>query len=193
MDTPVQVPLARRKPVLDSAILGMLIFTVTETMFFVGCISAYTISKANTMVGNWPPPGQPTLSPVSTAFNTAALLLSGAVLLLANWQFQKSARDARWLVLGAWVLGAIFVGLQGSEWTALLKQGLSLTSSPAGSFFYLIVGGHALHALVALLAMSVLLLQSFFGEMKKGLFYGVQTFWYFVVLMWPIIYSRVYF
>ena len=25
------------------------------------------------------------------------------------------------------------------------------------------------------------------------LFFGAQTFWYFVVLLWPVIYARVYF
>jgi cytochrome c oxidase subunit III len=209
--TPAAEPrLTKSPPVLDSSILGMLVFTVTETMFFVGCISAFTISKAGTMVGNWPPPGQPVLEPGSTIFNTAALILSGIVLLVANWQFKKSRAlesgfassgpvnkavntPEKWLVLSSFILGALFVALQGGEWTALLKQGLTLTSSPAGSFFYLIVGGHALHATVALCAMLVLVIQAFTGGMKKGLFYAVQTFWYFVVLMWPVIYSRVYF
>jgi len=43
----------------------------------------------------------------------------------------------------ALVLGAFFVVGQGLEWLALLRHGLTLTSSQLGSFFYLIVGLHA--------------------------------------------------
>src|SRR5688572_31524505 len=34
------------------------------------------------------------------------------------------------------ILGATFVALQGAEWVALLAQGLTLTSSSHGAFFY---------------------------------------------------------
>ena len=44
------------------------------------------------------------------------------------------------------LLGAFFVVFQGAEWLALIGQGLTLTSSALGSFFYLIVGSHGLHA-----------------------------------------------
>lgn len=49
-------------------------------------------------------------------------------------------------------LGAVFVGLQGTEWAALLAQAMTMCSSKLGAFFYLIVGTHALHAVAALLA-----------------------------------------
>ena len=75
----------------------------------------------------------------------------------------------------------------------MLSQGLTLRSSPMGSFFYLIVGGHAAHAIVALLAMLFAWVQMARGKMSAGLFFAVQTFWYFVVLLWPVIYARVYF
>ena len=48
------------------------------------------------------------------------------------------------------LLGAFFVLFQGVEWVALLREGLTLTSSTHGAFFYLIIGTHALHAVVAL-------------------------------------------
>jgi cytochrome c oxidase subunit 3 len=79
------------------------------------------------------------------------------------------------------------------EWATLLSAGLTLTSSPLGSFFYLIVGGHALHAVFALAALGYAWFKMARGTMSDGLYFGAQTFWYFVVLMWPVIYARVYF
>lgn len=184
---------AARQPVVPSAVLGTLIFVVAETMFFVGMISAFTISKAGAPAGTWPIPGQPTLPAASTATNTVALLLSGVLLLVGQILFAKGKSQAKWLVLASWLLGAGFVALQGAEWAALLSQGLTMTSSRLGAFFYLIVGTHAAHAIVALGALGMAAVQLLRGSLKTGLFFGAQTFWYFVVLMWPIIYVRVYF
>ncbi len=189
---PTQEMLNARRPVVPSAVLGTLILVVAETMFFVGMISAFTITKAGTQLGNWPPPGQPTLPASSTAWNTAALIVSGLLLLAAQFRFSRG-QQAKWLVAASWVLGALFVGLQGAEWVSLLSQGLTLTSSRMGAFFYLIVGTHAAHAVGALLCLGWVTVQFMRGSPNKHLFFGAQTFWYFVVLLWPIIYVRVYF
>jgi cytochrome c oxidase subunit 3 len=74
-----------------------------------------------------------------------------------------------------------------------LAHGMTLTSSPLGAFFHLIVGGHALHAVVALVALGMSWVQMKRGTLTPGFFFGTQTFWYFVVLLWPVIYVRVYF
>lgn len=183
----------RRRPVVPSAVLGTVIFIFTEVMFFSGLISAFTISRAGALPGTWPMPGQPRLPAEATLLNTALLLLS-AVVLVVGWRlWKKQSPAAHWVVLAAWGLGAGFVALQGVEWAALLANGLTLRSSPLGAFFYVIVGGHALHAVAALVALFLVWFQMARGRLSPGLFFGSQTFWYFVVLMWPIIYARVYF
>lgn len=191
---PTSLPVPpRNKPVVPSAVLGTLIFVVSEVMFFTGLISAHTISKASALPGLWPMPGQPRLPAEATALNTALLLLSGVVLFISSRLWKKQQPSAHYVLLAAWGLGAAFVALQGVEWAALLSQGLTLRSSPMGSFFYLIVGMHAAHAVGALLALLLAWVQLARGQMSSGLFFGASTFWYFVVLMWPVIYARVYF
>jgi heme/copper-type cytochrome/quinol oxidase subunit 3 len=182
-----------RRPAVPSAVLGTLFFVVAEVMFFAGLLSAFTITRANQLPGLWPPPGQPVLPAESTAFNTVLLLSSGAALLGAYLVWKKAPRRATWPMAAAWLFGAGFVALQGREWASLLGQGLTINSSPLGSFFYVIVGGHALHAVGALLVLAYALVQQARGRLQPGLFFAVQTFWYFVVLMWPVIYARVYF
>ena len=184
---------APNRPVVPSAVLGTLIFAVAEVMFFVGMISAFTISRSGAPAGTWPVPGQPMLPKDATLVNTIALVLSGFVLLAAQVLWAKKKSAAKWLVVVSWLLGAAFVALQGREWAQLLSAGLTLTSSRLGAFFYLIVGMHGAHAIGALVALGLAAVQMLRGTMKGGLFFGVQVFWYFVVLMWPIIYVRVYF
>ena len=191
--TGAMVAPAPNRPVVPSAVLGTLIFAVAEVMFFVGMISAFTISRAGAAAGTWPVPGQPMLPKDATLVNTIALLLSGVVLLVAQVAWAKKKSAAKWLVVAAWLLGATFVALQSREWAQLLSAGLTMTSSRLGAFFYLIVGMHGAHAIAALVALGFAAVQLLRGTMKGGLFFGAQVFWYFVVLMWPIIYVRVYF
>lgn len=182
----------RSKPLVASGLLGMLIFIFAEVMFFAGLISAHTIVKAQTAGGMWPPYGQPRLPIEETAVNTAALLVSGIVLLLSWYAFRRERSSARIPLALSILLGGFFVYSQGLEWTALLSEGLTMQSSSYGGFFYLIVGTHALHAVGALAA----LVWAWF-RLQKGLLTSTQlatvaAFWYFVVLVWPVLYVQVY-
>jgi cytochrome c oxidase subunit III len=177
---------------LPNSVLGMIIFVAAEIMFFAALISAHTIARATALGGTWPPPGQPRLPFEKTAFNTAILLLSGGMLFVANRRARSSFERARPWLGGAIALGIAFVLLQGVEWAALLREGLTMTSSAHGAFFYLIVGAHALHAVVAIAALAAVYFPMRRGTLPPSRFAATQVFWYFVVLLWPVIYLRVY-
>jgi Heme/copper-type cytochrome/quinol oxidase, subunit 3 len=85
----------RAKPPVSSGVIGMLIFMVTEAMFFAGLISAYMVIRSG--IEEWPPWGQPRLPVETTAFNTLVLLLSGLTMgfsrnLLQKQKFQEGRR-----------------------------------------------------------------------------------------------------
>lgn len=168
----------------------MLILVIAETMFFAGLISAHTIVKAGAVT--WPPPGQPRLPIEQTLINTAALIVSGFVLYAGHRAMVNGSGRALRHVTVAWLLGAFFVLFQGAEWVALIRDGLTLTSSTHGSFFYLIVGAHALHALGGLSALGWAALRLRARNLVLSQLMAVEIFWYFVVALWPILYWRVY-
>jgi cytochrome c oxidase subunit 3 len=191
--TPEAISLAsgeRRAPAVPSGVLGMLIFVVAEAMLFAGLVSAFTIIRASAVV--WPPRDQPRLPVEETALNTAALLASGLLLFLAQRALRNDRARAARLLLISLLLGSFFVIFQGAEWVRLIEQGLTLTSSSLGSFFYLIIGLHALHAVaaIALLAHAWLGLRR--GWLASSPLATVAVFWYFVVGVWPMLYFRVY-
>jgi heme/copper-type cytochrome/quinol oxidase subunit 3 len=168
----------------------MLIFVIAEMMMFAGLMSAFSIVKAGAL--GWPPPGQPRLPVEATAFNTAALLASAAFLFVANSRYARNRDLARRPLFAAMGLGAFFVAFQGYEWIALIRQGLTLTSSSHGSFFFLIVGMHGLHAIAGLLALSRSAIKLSQGQLTPSSFAATQVFWYFVVGLWPVLYFMVY-
>jgi heme/copper-type cytochrome/quinol oxidase subunit 3 len=179
-----------RTPLVSSGAMAMLIFVSTEIMVFAGLISAFSIYRSSVL--GWPPAGQPRLPIEETAINTAALLLSGIVLVFAHRAFRRSPQAAQRPLALAILLGIFFVVFQGAEWVALVGQGLTLTSSVLGSFFYLIVGLHGLHAVAAIWALIYAWRRLQQGWLGPGPLVVSSIFWYFVVLLWPILYWRVY-
>lgn len=190
---PTVAPASGRRGFTDHAPFGMAIFVLTEIMLFMGFLSAFSIVRNSVPPGMWPPADQPRLPFERTAFNTLMLLASGIAVFWAHRAHGRAGAAAARvpLVLGC-VLGALFVGLQGAEWAALLAQGLTVSSSQIGGFFYLIVGCHAAHAIAALLYLLVCLRGLLTGTLTRGRFSAALVFWGFVVLMWPALWWMVY-
>jgi len=182
----------RRRPPVPDAVAGTLLFLFTEVMLFAGLISAHIVYVANQVGVLWPPPDQPLLPFRETARNSGALLLSGVALFLAWRAYRTDRKAALWLLGTATALGGLFVAAQGVEWWALLRQGLTLDSGPYAAFFYLIIGGHALHAVVGLGVLGWAFLRLRQGRLAGDHFAAAQLFWYFVVLLWPFLFLQVY-
>jgi heme/copper-type cytochrome/quinol oxidase subunit 3 len=188
---PIPLPV-RKRPAIPNGVLAMVLFILTEIMFFAGLISAFMIVKAGAPGGVWPPLGQPRLPVEETAFNTGALLLSGVLLFVASKRFDQDPVRARGPMLASILLGVFFVGFQGVEWASLLEVGLTMRSSTHGSFFYLIVGTHGLHAVVAICFLVGQYIQLLRGNLHRVALSTAAVFWYFVVLLWPFLYLNVY-
>jgi len=168
----------------------MLIFVVAEMMMFAGLMSAFSIVRAGAL--GWPPPGQPRLPVEATAFNTAALLASAVFLFFANRAYARNRDLATRLLFMAMGFGGLFVVLPGFEWVSLIRQVLTLTSSNHGSFFFLIVGMHGLHAIAGLTVLGSAGIKFSKGLLAPSSFAAAQVFWYFVVGLWPLLYFMVY-
>ncbi len=188
-----------RSAVVEDGAIAMLVFVIFEAMMFVGLVSAFMLTRA-AAGGSWPPAGQPWFPLEETAINSAALLLSGALVFLSARAWQKREARIGPLLLAGIVLGAFFVFFQGLLWVTLIRQGLTLTSSQHGSFFCLIVGIHGANAVGALIFLGVAWLRlkplrdggEPRGSLSSSAFSAARTFWYFVVGAWPVLYLCLY-
>jgi heme/copper-type cytochrome/quinol oxidase subunit 3 len=195
MEIAVSTPLQNRK-IASDGVIGMIFLLATEAMFFAGLISAYVVNRAGAKV--WLPYGQPRLPIEITALNTAILIASLVALFLFSKKFNSNynaAENSRKLLAIAILLGGIFISVQGTEWIKLIGYGLTTTSSLYGSFFYLIIGAHAIHAIAGLLILFYLyyaIKNSDSFEVSKNKITICSMYWYFVVGIWPLLYTLVY-
>ena len=183
--------LVKRKPAVPNAILAMGIFVFTELMFFTGLLSALLVIRGGA-ADTWLPPEQITLPVYQTAFNTFILFLSGVFLYFAGKNKANSSR-AMILTLRAAVLGLFFVLFQGYEWVHLVGYGMTFTTSIFSACFYLLIGTHGLHALAGAGSLFYLTYKVYKKEVSDSTFTAYQMFWYMVILIWPILYSQLYF
>ena len=184
------------RPPLSNARLAILVLLGAETMLFSGLIGAFLVFR----VGNvtWPPPSHIgiELPRVVTGINTALLLLSGYTMFQAHRAIQKNlVKQLRSWLLITGVLGLLFLGVQGSEWVQLIRNGLTLQSGVYGGIFYVLIGCHALHVLTAVIWLFVVFGMAIVGRFSAERYVGVDTctiYWIFVVALWPILYVLVY-
>jgi len=183
---------AERRQLVSSSIFATVVLIMTEVMFFAALISAYMIIRSGSE--EWPPWGQPRLPVFATALNSLALLASAFCLHRSVKVFSSQAPRSKQLLALTIALGTVFVSVQGYEWVQLISFGLTITSSTYGGVFYLIIGAHGLHVIGGLLALLACLkrLNSTSQQLTIDNLRAAQIFWYFVVGVWPVLYTLVY-
>ena len=170
--------------------LALAIFIGTEVMLFAGFVSGFLVLEGGF------PPGAPLLPLRVTVLNTGGLLASGIAVLLALRAIRRDAQAAfrSWLGLTQ-ILGLGFLLVQGTEWTGLIREGLTLRSGAYGGIFYLLVGLHALHVLGALLWLAEIQRRARGGRYGASAHLGPELaslYWGFVVLLWPALFALLY-
>ena len=179
----------------EESIVAMFVFLIFDAMILAGMVGGFMLTRA-AAGGAWPPAGQPWFPPEYLAINTAALLISGALVFLAarSWENPKSRIGP--LLLAAIVLGTFFVFFQGALWIGLVRQGLTVSSSQHGDLFCLIVATHGAHAVGALILLSVIWLRlkplrdddhEERESSSSSSFRAVRLLWYFTVGVWPVL------
>ncbi len=179
---------------IGANVLGMLVFIASEAVLFLTLIVTFALARAS--YPEWPPPDQPRLPVSISLFNTVVLLGSGAAM-LSSWRYMRRGwvRSSRRLLAAATLLGILFLAVQGFEWARLIDFGLTVTQNLYGAVFYVMIGMHALHVLVAVLGLLFVLRRfgngAYTREHHEGLTMG-GMFWGFVVLIWPVLFAFVY-
>ena len=177
--------------------VAMWAFLGSECLLFGALISTYLLYKGRGPGGK---PVGPTPADVYdipyTSVSSFVLLMSSVTMVLALASIQRGdARRMRvWLTATA-LLGASFIAGQVYEFTAFVKEGLTLQTNLFGSSFFVLTGFHGVHVtlgIIMLLSLVQLSLKGKITQQKSEVIEIAGLYWHFVDVVWIVIFTVVY-
>ena len=172
--------------------VGMYCLIAAESAIFSIFVVAYLFYMGKSLSG--PTPQQVLRVPV---LFTICLLSSSVTIYLAHRLLRKgNVAGFGWWWLVTLFLGAAFLVGTGFEWRHLIyDEGLTIQTNLFGTTYYSLVGLHAFHVLMGLLALSTVLLLTLLGKVKREHAERVDTlalYWHFVDTVWVVVFLVVY-
>jgi cytochrome c oxidase subunit 3 len=175
--------------------IGTIVWLSSELMFFAALFAMYfTLRAVNPDV--WKLETEMLNIPFSAA-NTTILVLSSVTAQLGVFAAERGDKERLrlWFSI-TFLMGAVFVGGQAFEYAELVHEGLTLSSSPFGSVFYITTGFHALHVTGGLIAFLFVLARSYVRpKMTQGLATSAVVtsyYWHFVDVVWIGLFATIY-
>ena len=150
-------------------------------MMFIGLTSAYIVrqSQANFLSFKLP---------LAFWYSTAVMIASSITMWMAQKKFvNREMASYKSFITVTFILGLLFVALQGVGFWELYKKGLALTTNVSVSFLYVIVMLHALHVIGGVIALMVMLFKAYRTKVKSYNVAPVEvmaTYWHFVDFLW---------
>jgi cytochrome c oxidase subunit III len=173
--------------------VGMWCLIAAESAIFCIFVVAYLYYAGKSLSG--PTPREVLHVPI---FNSICLFASSFTIVMAE---RAIPHGKSWL-FGTWwlltiVLGTIFIVGTAREWYHLIySEGVTISSSLFGTTYYSLVGLHAFHVIVGLTGLSIIMIFTALGYVKREHAPRIEVFamyWHFVDAVWVVVLTVVYF
>ena len=173
---------------------GMLLFIISEVMFFAAWFWSFFKHAIYPAGGAWPPAGIETFDPWHLPLiNTLILLTSGATVTWAHHALLEG--DRRALVNGLTLtvfLGVLFSVFQAYEYS---HAHFSFSGNIYGANFFMATGFHGAHVIIGTLFLGVCLLRALKGDFTPDKHLGFEAaawYWHFVDVVWLFLFAGIY-
>ena len=184
-------------PVQKGLRLGMLLFIVSEVMFFFAFFWAFfhsSLAPAIQIGSVWPPVGIHEFHPLGApGINTLILLLSGCTITWAHFAILIAEKEqARTGFLATIFLGILFTFLQALEY---FEAPFSINDGIYGSTFYLATGFHGIHVIIGTIFIIVCFIRFSLGHFTVAHHFGFEAaawYWHFVDVVWLFLFVSIY-
>lgn len=185
------------KTVQGSLRTGMLLFILSEVMFFLAFFWAFfhsSLSPAIEIGSVWPPVNITPFNPWGIPLlNTLILLLSGATVTWAHHEIILGRKEPAKLALFLTIfLAIIFTGLQAFEY---IEATFTISDGIYGSTFFMATGFHGLHVIVGTIFLTVCyfrLAKNHFAKTHHFGFEAAAWYWHFVDVVWLFLFVNIY-
>ncbi|MGB3827547.1 MAG: heme-copper oxidase subunit III [Ornithinimicrobium sp.] len=190
----------------DMVAVGTIVWLSSEIMFFAGLFAMYFTIRSvapelwteNTGMLNVP----------FALANTTILVVSSVWCQLGVFKAEQGvpSRTGKLMEVGKWgmrewyvltyIFGATFVAGQILEYAELIREGVTLSSSPYGSVFYMTTGFHGLHVTGGLIAFLLIIGRSFtakrYTHSQATSAVVTSYYWHFVDVVWVALFLTIY-
>ena len=186
--------------------VGTIVWLSSELMFFAALFAAYfTIRAVSPEL--WAQETEKLNVPFA-AVNTTILVLSSLTCQLGVFAAERGQVGRtggplnvkgwglrEWFIL-TYVMGAIFIAGQATEYAELMHEGTTIPASAYGSVFYLTTGFHGIHVAGGLLAFLFVLGRTYlarkFTHEQAVSAIVVSYYWHFVDVVWIGLFATIY-
>ena len=172
--------------------LGMYCLIAAEAAIFTIFVVAYLFYVGKSLSGPTPQDVLHVPSFFTICLLSSSVTIHFAVRSLGNG---KIGAFTRWWFLTL-ALGAAFLLGTALEWRHLIyDEGLTIQTNLFGTTYYSLVGLHAFHVVMGLLALSTVLSLSLLGKVKGEHTERLDTlalYWHFVDTVWVVVFLVVY-
>lgn len=172
---------------------GFWIYLLSDIILFSGFFAAYAVLAKQTAGGPGP---HDLFGQGRVAIETAALLLSSFTCGLAGVAAERRAMlKAQLWLLATGLLGAVFLGVELSEFAEMIGKGAGPQRSAFLSAFFGLVGLHGLHIAVGLLWLGTMMAQLWVKGFRPQVLRRLMCFnlfWHALDIVWVGIFTMVY-
>jgi cytochrome c oxidase subunit 3 len=177
--------------------LGMILFIVSEIMFFFAFFWAFfhsSIAPVYNIGGVWPPKAISTINTFTIPLtNTFFLLTSGASVTWAHHALLvRAKKHALIALIFTLVLALLFTCLQGLEY---VNAPFNISDGIYGSCFYMTTGFHGFHVFIGTIALFVSFVRIVLNHFTNKHHFGFESaiwYWHFVDVVWLFLFINVY-
>ena len=172
--------------------VAMYCLIIAESAIFSIFVVAYLFYLGKSLTG--PQPQNVLSTPI---FFTVCLLSSSITIHIAVKLLQADRIRAftGWWLLTI-LLGALFLAGTAREWHHLIyDEGLTIRTNLFGTTYYSLVGLHAFHVTVGLVALSSVAIFSVIGAVRRehaARLEVLSLYWHFVDAVWVVVFTVVY-
>jgi cytochrome c oxidase subunit 3 len=186
-------PPANRSSRVEPALLGMLLFIISEVMVFGAFFTAYFFIRIVAEPGGWFPIDGKELPVAVAGVNTAILVSSSLTLHWAQTSIKNGNRFGLQAGMTAtFLLGLTFLFIQINEYVHI---GFAPQDNAQATVFFSLTGLHGAHVTIGLALLGMVTIRAFRGHFSPEHHHGVEIpgiYWHFVDVMWIVVYTSVY-
>jgi cytochrome c oxidase subunit III len=175
--------------------VGTIVWLASELMFFAALFAMYFTMRAVNQA-EWSEFTEKLNVPFA-AINTTILVLSSVTCQMGVFAAERGDvhKLRRWFII-TFVMGAVFVAGQITEYAQLVGEGVTWSTSAYGSVFYLTTGFHGLHVTGGLIAFLFVLGRTYasrrFTHRQATSAIVVSYYWHFVDVVWIALFTMIY-